>query len=154
MESGRRVVIASALALVLPAAASADTVVVNAFNFDFSANPQGQAILDPTINVGDTIRWVVTGGVHATQSLEGATGEVWISPNLSVGQFFEHRFTTAGVYPYLCRLHARDNGDGTYLGMGGTITVVPTPGAAGVMVIAGLMAATRRRRGALGVCGD
>ena len=34
------------------------TVTVHVFNFDFSTNPQGQPIVDPTIHVGDTIHWV------------------------------------------------------------------------------------------------
>ena len=54
------------------------TVTVHIFNFDFSANPKGQPILDPTINVGDTIHWVLDEGFHSTTSVVGIA-ESWDS---------------------------------------------------------------------------
>ena len=39
----------------MAAAASANTVTVYIYSFDFSMNHSGQPVVDPTINVGDTI---------------------------------------------------------------------------------------------------
>jgi plastocyanin len=144
----RSVFLLAAMSCIATAAAPSHgvTVVVNTFNFDFSANPQGQPILDPTINLGDTIRWFVTQGQHATQSLTTATDEVWISGTLNQGDSFSHTFTHPGVYQYYCRFHAVDNGDGTYLGMGGSITVVPAPASVGLIGAAGSGLLLRRRR--------
>src|SRR5689334_1244147 len=54
------------------------TVTVHVINFDFSTNPQGQPIVDPTINVGDTIHWVWDTDFHSTTSV-AQQAETWDS---------------------------------------------------------------------------
>jgi plastocyanin len=98
------------------------TVTVHIFNFDFSTNPSGQPIVDPTINVGDTIHWVWDEGFHSTTSV-AAIAESWNSGNHSVGFTYDHKFTHAGSFAYYCMVHGFDNGNGTAGGMSGTITV-------------------------------
>jgi plastocyanin len=126
--------------------ARAETVEVRVFDFEFSAAPVGEPILDPTINVGDTIRWVWEEGLHNVISVVGIA-ESWASPLSSqVGFTFEHTFSQEGVFPYYCKVHGFDNGDGTAGGMAGIITVVPEPT---VGLLAGAVAAIgliRRKR--------
>src|SRR5262245_10578660 len=99
------------------------TVTVHIFDFDFSANPKGQPIVDPTINVGDTIHWVWDEGFHSTTSVAGIA-EQWDSGATGTGgHTFDHPFTHAGTFAYYCSIHGFDNGDGTAGGMSGTITV-------------------------------
>jgi len=105
--------------------AAADTVVVHVYNFDFSINPSGQPIVDATIHVGDTVRWVWDGGFHSTTSIAGMT-ESWDSGVTSmVGFTFEHTFTHEGVFTYYCTIHGSDTGGGAS-GMAGTVTVLST----------------------------
>src|SRR5262245_30553205 len=99
------------------------TVTVHIFNNDFSANVKGQPIVDPTINVGDTIHWVWDEGLHSTTSVAGIA-EQWDSGVFStVGHTFDHTFTNVGTFAYYCTIHGFDNGNGTAGGMSGTITV-------------------------------
>jgi plastocyanin len=100
------------------------TVTVHVFNFDFSANPQGQPIVDPTIHVGDTVHWVWDNGVHSTTSVAGSV-ESWDSGIKSAPATFDHTFTHTGTFVYFCRVHGADAGNGTATGMSGTITVLP-----------------------------
>jgi spore coat protein A, manganese oxidase len=109
--------------------ATAATVTVYAFNFDFSINPQSQPIADAVINVGDTIRWVKAQGNHTTTSVMGSA-ETWNGELSSSSPTFDHTFTATGVHVYYCIPHGTDNGDGTAGGMSGTITVLaPNTGA-------------------------
>jgi plastocyanin len=101
------------------------TVTVHVFNFNFSANPQGQPIVDPTIHVGDTIHWVWDNGVHSTTSVAGSI-ESWDSGIRSAPATFDHTFTHVGTFVYFCQVHGADAGNGTATGMSGTITVLPT----------------------------
>jgi len=99
------------------------TVTVHVFNNDFSANVKGQPIVDPTINVGDTIHWVWDEGLHSTTSVAGIA-ELWDSGVTStVGHTFDHTFTKVGTFAYYCTIHGIDNGNGTASFMSGTITV-------------------------------
>src|SRR4051812_10121893 len=73
------------------------TVTVHIFNYDFSANVKGQPIVDPTINVGDTIHWVWDEGSHSTTSVAGIA-EQWDSGvSSTVGHTFDHTFTNVGT---------------------------------------------------------
>ena len=83
-------------------------------NFFSSSSGNGNL----TVQVGDTVTWTVNGNnPHtATSGTEGNAGAVFDSGNLNRGQSFSFRFTTAGTFPYFCRVH----GSGT---MSGTITV-------------------------------
>ncbi len=124
--------------------AAAEIVEVRVFNFEFSAAPPEEPLLDPTIQLNDTIRWVWEEGFHDTTSVAGSM-EVWASPTTSeVGFTYDHTFTNPGTFWYYCTVHGADNGDGTASGMSGTITVVPEP-AALVLLALGAGALLRRR---------
>ncbi len=113
-------------AMCVPAFAG-NTVIVHIFNFDFSINPQGGAIEDVVINVGDTVRWLWDQGTHSTKSVAGIP-EVWESQVTNVvGTTFDHTFTNVGEWQYFCTIHGFDNGNQTAGGMSGTVTVVPEP---------------------------
>ncbi len=102
------------LALLRPAAAS--TVTVHVFNFSFSNNPQGQPVVSTTtINMGDTVEWVVDQGTHTTTS-DSSSQEVWNSGTLNLNQTFSHTFNNAGTFTYHCNFHQS-------IGMVGTIVV-------------------------------
>ncbi|MGD9690879.1 MAG: plastocyanin/azurin family copper-binding protein [Phycisphaerales bacterium] len=129
-------------------AARADVVDVYVFDFDVSIYPPGEGpIVDPVIFVGDTIRWVWVHDFHNVVSCVGQV-EFWESEVFQAGATFVYTFETPGVFQYYCTPHGQDNFDGTYSGMGGSITVlaVPAPGAAGVAVAGMLMVMGRRRR--------
>src|SRR4051794_22539301 len=79
-------------------------ITVHIFNFDFSANPEGQPIVDPTIHIGDTIHWVLDAGSHTTTSVLGSA-EAWNSGTMMVGATFDHTFTHSGVFAYYCGFH-------------------------------------------------
>lgn len=129
---------------------TAATVPVYVYDFDFSLNHSGEAVVDPTIAVGDTINWVWESPVpHSTTSVAGLA-ESWESGLHSQPFNFEYTFSQTGVFPYYCSLHGFDNGDGAASGMAGTITVIPEP-AAVTIVLSALMAfcfrgLLRRRR--------
>lgn len=109
----------SGLALTLATAAPsrADTLEVAVFDNDFAP--------DPTIRVGDTIRWVWQQGSHSTTSVTGSA-ESWDSGVHNPAFSFEHTFNNVGVFHYYCRLHGSDTGNGTAVGMAGKITVEST----------------------------
>jgi len=73
---------------------------------------------DLTINVGDTVEWVWTGGFHTvtngTGAADPAAGTLF-DATLSGGNF-SYTFTSAGDVPYFCRPHET-------LGMTGIIRV-------------------------------
>ncbi|MBC7835010.1 MAG: PEP-CTERM sorting domain-containing protein [Phycisphaerales bacterium] len=147
MKYGRNVFVAGAAAAALGGSAGADTIVVNVFHFDFSTNLPPAPITDPVINVGDTIQWLFVNPFHTSTSV-GGIPEQWDSGLImNAGQTFDHTFQNVGVWHYYCLPHGQDNGDGTASGMSGTITVVPAPGAAGLLSLGAAAAALRRRRG-------
>jgi hypothetical protein len=125
--------------------ARADTVIVNVFSFDYSTGLPDDPIMDPVINVGDTVRWEFLSPFHSTTSVSGIA-EQWDSGLIfSTPAFYEHTFTQVGSFEYYCIPHGGDNGDGTASGMAGVITVVPAPGA-GAVALVGLAWGARRRR--------
>lgn len=140
--------LAAALAGVLagPCAgtARADRIYVNIFDFDFSVNQPGEPVVDPVINVGDVVVWVVIDEFHTTHACAGQA-EYWESPTLFLNDSWDHTFTTPGVYNYYCDPHGHDNGDGTASGMSGTITVLPAPGTPAAVLGAAALASRRRR---------
>jgi plastocyanin len=108
----------------LEARALLATVTVHVFDFDFSVNPQGQPIVDPTIHVGDTVHWVWDAGApHSTTSVAGSK-ESWDSGVHTAPFSFDHTFTQSGVFTYDCSIHGRDLGNGKASGMFGTVTVL------------------------------
>lgn len=111
-----------------PALGLANTVTVTQTGFGFS--PQ-----NPTIQVGDTVKWNWTSGTHTvTEGTDGLINgnELFTSPLTSSVQTFSFTFSAAfvnanpkpgGVYDYFCQLHFS-------FPMKGTITVtdpVATP---------------------------
>jgi len=116
---------------------SAATTTVHVFSFDFSENPSGQPIVDPTIDLGDTVDWVWDSGFHSTTSVAGLS-ESWDSGRHSPTFSFDHTFSHVGVFPYYCSVHGFDNGDGTAGGMSGTITVVPEPATLPLLLLGGV----------------
>lgn len=141
MRNLRRFVACAAVALAAPA--FANTFTMHVFNFDFSMNPAGQPIMDPTIDIGDTIHWVWDSGVHSVTSVDGIP-EIFDSGVHTPAFSFDHTFTNAGDWDYFCTIHGFDNGDGTAGGMSGTIHVVPEP--ASLLMLAGVAALALRRR--------
>lgn len=70
-----------------------------------------------TINVGDDVRWTISGSHTVTSGVNAAdpaAGDLF-DEILSDQQTFTYTFDVAGVFPYFCRVH---------LGMTGTVTVV------------------------------
>ncbi|MBY0309185.1 MAG: hypothetical protein K2Q09_10625 [Phycisphaerales bacterium] len=110
------------------ASAPADTVNVYIFDREYSQNnpqsvPPTQLPNDPTINVGDTVRWVLVGGFHTVDSCSGMTESFSSGPMFTAGAAFDHTFTQAGSFGYYCQFHGFDNGNGTGGGMAGVVTV-------------------------------
>jgi hypothetical protein len=101
-----------ALAALTIASARAAITVVHIYDFDFSANPPGQPVVNPVINVGDTVRWVWDEGHHSTTAAAGQALS-WNSGVHFSPHEFEFTFTLPGVFNYYCLPHGRDNGDGT-----------------------------------------
>ena len=129
------------LAAVVVSAAPAmgqQTVTIDVFNNDFG--DAGTFLhRDPTIQVGDTVRWIFVEGVHSTTSVTGQT-ETWNSGMLFPPATFDHRFTNAGTFTYYCNVHGFDLGNGTASGMQGLVIVQPVPEPGLVLVIAGAAA--------------
>jgi plastocyanin len=116
------------------------TVQVQVFDSEFSP--------DPTINVGDTVRWVWNSfTAHNVRSVSGAP-EVFDSGHFAGDEHtFEHTFTKVGVVNYYCDLHGFDLGNGTAGGMAGRITVVPEPAMVTMLLPGAVLLARRGRRG-------
>lgn len=124
--------------------AHADIITVHVFNFDYSVNPFGGPIVDPIIQVGDTVHWVWDNGSHNVQSVTGIP-EDFVSDVRDAPFEFDHTFTHVGDWQYYCILHGFDQGDGTAAGMAGTIHVVPEPASFSLLAMLGGIFAIRRR---------
>jgi plastocyanin len=98
-------------------------ITVQATNFSFSPS-------DVTINMGDTVQWVMEQGVHTTTS--AASPPVWDSGILSAGSTFQFTFNQPGDFNYTCSLHFQ------CCNMAGVVHVKPavTPAAASLVVSA------------------
>jgi plastocyanin len=108
--------------------ASAAVVEVHVFDFDFSN--------DPTIQLGDTVRWVFDQPGHTSTAYPGQL-EFWDSGFVSAGGTYDHMFRNLGRFDYYCQPHQSF--------MTGSITVVPEP-AAGVLAVPAAALLIRRRR--------
>jgi hypothetical protein len=143
----RRLAAASfALALWAAPALGSATVDVYVFDFDYSLNLPPGPIADPVIYAGDTIRWVWLEDFHNVVACAGQA-EFWESDVFAAGDTFVYQFTIPGVYQYYCSPHGQDLGNGTYDGMGGSITVlpIPAPGPALCIALSATLACRRRR---------
>lgn len=104
--------LASALAVALPASATPSTVnvVINSYSFTPSS-------ITVVIGVNNTVTWTnqQTGVVHTVTSNTG----IFSSSELSSGQSFTYTFSAPGTYAYHCKIH-------TY--MQGTVVVLAAPG--------------------------
>lgn len=123
--SRSKTMLGAALVLSLAAPTRAEVVDVFVFDDEFSINRPGMGpVVDATINVGDTIRWVWVEGFHDTTAAAGQA-ETWASPTTSqVGFTFSHTFTNVGSFNYYCTEHGEDLGGGQVKGMAGSITVL------------------------------
>ena len=55
-----------------------------------------------TVPVGATVTWKFVDTVDHTVS---ATDKSFMSPALNGGKTYQHTFTKAGSYPYICSIH-------------------------------------------------
>lgn len=143
----RSIGVAFVVATTALSASAGVTVDVYVYDFDFSINPPPGPVQDAVIYAGDTIRWVWSDDFHNTASCAGQA-ESWDSEVFAAGDTFVYQFTIPGVYQYYCAPHGQDLGDGTYEGMGGSITVLAVP-SGGVMAASMALSASlalRRRR--------
>lgn len=122
------------------AGAVADTITVEVHHSSFMVTSMvpGQGTAHATIELGDVVRWVWMSNFHSATSDTG----VFDSGVSSMPFQFEHTFSAEGEFPYHCVIHGGAGG----VGMSGSITVAPAPGAALAVGVAGVLAARRRRR--------
>ncbi len=104
-----RRVFASSLLLLLPIAASAADHQVLLGGFTFSPSRL-------EIQVGDTVTWGNTGGIHSVTALDGSFASGDAAPDGAPVWPFRHRFDQPGTFPYVCIPHEP-------LGMRGVIAV-------------------------------
>lgn len=115
-----KLLVIAILLITIPFANSyARKFVVTVQNYSFTPD----AIAD--VAVGDTISWVWSSGVgHTSTSATIPAGAAsWDSPISSANPTFEYKVTIAGVYNYVCTLHAA-------LGMTGSFTASTVTGIA------------------------
>ena len=107
-------------------AASPDTVAaqpavtIDVFNFDFG-DFSTRLPVDPTITVGETVRWHFVEGIHSSTAVAGQM-EFWdsgVQSPESMPPNYDHTFTNVGEFTYFCTVHG--------IFMSGTITVQPVP---------------------------
>jgi plastocyanin len=73
---------------------------VDVFVQEFSFSPS-----TVTIKVGDTVRWILTGGTHTTTSGTFPTPDGMWNQTLSPDSPTDVTFPEAGTFPYFCRFH-------------------------------------------------
>jgi len=98
---------------------------MHVYDFDFSANPSCQPVVDATITRGDTVHWVWDQGTHSTTSAAGQV-ELWNSGVHSPPFSFDHTFTNLGTFNYYCMINGVDLNGGQVGGMSGSVTVIST----------------------------
>jgi plastocyanin len=137
---------ACVLFLIPSAAHTQVTAIIEVFEFDFGIAATNTPV-DPTINIGETVRWVwapTNFMAHDTRSAAGQL-ETWDS-GLHFPPFtFEHTFTHLGQFTYYCSPHGADLGGGQVVGMSGFINVVPEPSSIALACVAGAGLVWHRR---------
>lgn len=122
----------------------ADVIDVYVFHFEFTTDPTHATVVDPVINIGDTIRWIFDDLGHNAKSVSGSVEAFNSGFPTEVGSTFEHTFTTLGTHWYFCEPHGFDLENGTAEGMAATVTVVPEPATIAILGL-GVLAAARRK---------
>ena len=135
-----RATLVACVLLAVSVPASAATVQVQVIDSEFTP--------DPTINIGDTIRWVWNSEMsHNVRSAPWEAVAFNSGHKFGTGPTFEFTFMTPGVIDYYCDLHAFPNtSNQTISGMAGRITVVPEPVGVGLVAPAAMLLVVRRRR--------
>jgi plastocyanin len=117
--------LAVVLALALPVAAAAEVVVVEMTTVDFEPRFVPEEV---TVRPGDTVRWVNTDPTalehvtcSGTGSFDPAAGDLWLSPTLAFGQWYEHTFEDVGTFDYFSVPHE-------FAGMFGVVVVTTSTG--------------------------
>jgi plastocyanin len=89
--------------------AMAATNTIYIFNLNFGALPNTH--IDPIINLGDTVTWVWTNGMHSTTATPGQL-ESWDSgiQTTATATNYSHTFSNLGTYNYYCRVHSESTG--------------------------------------------
>lgn len=135
----RCLVVAAAAAVTTAAgpgrAAAQQVTVIDVFDFDFGSSSLGMHI-DPTIRVGDTVRWNFVDPGHSTTA-KSAQAEFWDSGLQSAPFTFDHTFTQTGDFSYYCIAHGFEM-NGAVFGMTGVVHVVPIPEPATALFVAAL----------------
>lgn len=103
---------------------------VRATTYDVQIGPAGSNGYSPqdlpALKVNDAVRFVWVSGTHPTMS--DSSPAAW--PTFTLGPTNPTQtitFTKAGSYPYHCTIHAAALGNGTFVGMIGSITVSAAP---------------------------
>lgn len=90
----------------------ANTAIIQVGGFSFTPNAV-------TVNIGDTVKFMWTSGIHTTTSLTIPTNAApWSSPMDSGHTVFVYKVMVPGLYNFQCNFHF-------LMGMTGTITVNP-----------------------------
>ena len=116
----------------IAALAEPTTVTVYVWNFGYTQyhpNPPYPDPIppdEPTIRVGDTIRWVRVSGTHDVRSASG-TPEQFASPIITAAAPYSHTYTNVGRFYYYCTFHGFDVGGGFAGGMSSFVDVIPVP---------------------------
>jgi len=95
--------LAGSLLLLLPNPAAAADATVPVGNFFFCSSASEGATCTTTVNVGDTVTWDFSGASAPHTTSSGAGG--WDSGTVSPGGSFQHTFTQAGSFAYVCNIH-------------------------------------------------
>ena len=96
-------VLSGSLFFSLPNPASAANTTVPVGNYFFCSSQFQSAPCTTTINVGDAVTWDF-GGATVTHTTSSGSGG-WDSGNVAPGGTFQHTFTEAGSFAYVCNIH-------------------------------------------------
>ncbi len=89
-----------------------------------TANPPTNFSDEPTILIGDTIRWVRISGSHNVIASAGQAEDWNSGGNVTTSSPYMHTFTHAGDFNYYCSHHGFDAGNGFAGGMYSAVHVL------------------------------
>lgn len=120
--------------IVRPAAATGTPVATfRAFSsdFDLDSNPSGTPVDTAFIMVGETVRWQRLIGIHTVTNGDGDSdpnaGSLFDVPHDASNPVFDFTFTSAGMFPFFCRVHESINMRGVVV-VEAPVDVTPLPG--------------------------